>query len=297
MFGYVKPCVPELKVAEYELYRAVYCGLCREMGRVTGTLSRVTLSYDFTWLATVRMIICGTKPETKSFRCPAHPAKKRLCVISNPELSYAAAMSAALAYLKNSDDISDEKGAAHLKAILTALPLSCWRRRGERSVPDDALSELTLRMDELSQAEREKCDSLDETADLFGRVLEIAFSAGLSGTEEELSRKIGFHVGRFVYVCDAADDLAEDIRKKRYNPLAEGWGEYALDDSGKMSPMVSSALETSLPLELEALGEAIRPLCKAHPLTPVVDNTVYLGMPAEMKRILQNKTETKEPLI
>ena len=47
MFGYVMPYVPTLQVQEYELYRAVYCGLCREMGRITGQASRLTLSYDF----------------------------------------------------------------------------------------------------------------------------------------------------------------------------------------------------------------------------------------------------------
>ena len=28
MFGYVRPYKPELKVKEYELFRAAYCGLC-----------------------------------------------------------------------------------------------------------------------------------------------------------------------------------------------------------------------------------------------------------------------------
>ena len=56
MFGYVKPHVPELRVGEYELFRAVYCGVCRSMGRHTGTVSRFTLNYDYVFLAAVRPV-------------------------------------------------------------------------------------------------------------------------------------------------------------------------------------------------------------------------------------------------
>ena len=51
MFGYVKPYVPALTVAEYEAYKGAYCGLCRTMGHLTGQISRLTLNYDFAFLA------------------------------------------------------------------------------------------------------------------------------------------------------------------------------------------------------------------------------------------------------
>ena len=55
MFGYVRACKPELKIKEYETYKAVYCSLCRLMGREYGLWSRFTLSYDFTFLALLNM--------------------------------------------------------------------------------------------------------------------------------------------------------------------------------------------------------------------------------------------------
>ena len=54
MFGYIKPLTPELRIREHECYRAYYCGLCRAMGKCTGQCSRMTLSYDFVFLAAVR---------------------------------------------------------------------------------------------------------------------------------------------------------------------------------------------------------------------------------------------------
>ncbi|WP_283129067.1 DUF5685 family protein, partial [Allofournierella massiliensis] len=31
MFGYVTPEKPEMKVKEFESYRAMYCGLCKQL--------------------------------------------------------------------------------------------------------------------------------------------------------------------------------------------------------------------------------------------------------------------------
>ena len=73
MFGYVRPYVPELKVKENELYNAVYCGLCRSMGKTTGTASRLSLSYDMVFLALVRSAYCGESFEIEQKRCFVHP--------------------------------------------------------------------------------------------------------------------------------------------------------------------------------------------------------------------------------
>ena len=51
LFGYVRPCKEELKVKEYNMFRAVYCGLCKTLGQSANQLCRLGLSYDFTFLA------------------------------------------------------------------------------------------------------------------------------------------------------------------------------------------------------------------------------------------------------
>ena len=76
MFGYIKPNIPELKVKEHELYKATYCGLCHTMGKCTGCLSRLTLSYDITFFALLREMLSGTKVEFVKKRCVRHPIKK-----------------------------------------------------------------------------------------------------------------------------------------------------------------------------------------------------------------------------
>ena len=46
MYGYVRPDKGELKVSEYELYRAAYCGLCHALKKRCGFGARMALSYD-----------------------------------------------------------------------------------------------------------------------------------------------------------------------------------------------------------------------------------------------------------
>ena len=289
MFGYVRPQVPQLKVMEYEMYRAVYCGLCRAMGKVTGQASRFTLSYDFTLLAMVRMILSGTVPEFVQFRCAAHPLKKRTYVRENADLDYAAAMSSVLAYCKNRDDFCDERGWKKVRAVLAELPLRKMRSRGSRILPEEVSDAILSRMARLSELEKAGCPSADEAAEVFGGVLAYVFALGLDGEAAELAAVIGRHIGRFVYICDAADDLSDDIRAGRYNPLAAGWGDLAVTEDGKMSELVRGSLELSLPLDLEGLGHAADRLAGEHPLTPIVRNLVYLGLPAAMRRVLYGK--------
>lgn len=118
MFGYVKPYVPELRVREHEFYRAMYCGLCRAMGAVTGQLSRFTLSYDFVFLAAVRLLLTGETPEAVRIRCPVHPLSRRSAVADNEAFRYTAAVSAALFSAKLDDNVTDERGAKRFIARL-----------------------------------------------------------------------------------------------------------------------------------------------------------------------------------
>lgn len=288
MFGYVKPHVAELKVGEYEKYRSVYCGLCRSMGRVTGQVSRLSLSYDLTFLASVRMAVCGIVPEFEAYRCPAHISKKRLVMRDNDALRYTAAISAVLADAKLTDDIADERGMKRLRAIVLTPFTRHMVELTKKTIPCEISAETSRLLGELSSLEREGCDSVNMTADAFGAVLEYVFSYGLTGDEFELAAKIGRYIGRFIYICDAADDMMRDIKAKRYNPIALGWGELAMAD-GKMSPLVIDSVMTAAPIELEALGEAVDKLPGDHVMTPIIRNTVYLGLPAVLEKILRGE--------
>ena len=117
MFGYVREHAPELKVKEHNLYKAVYCGLCKSMGKCTGNCSRLTLSYDITFLAVLRLALSKKNYQVEMQRCIAHPLKKRVMMLPNDDLCYCARVTALLAYGKLLDDISDTKGIKKLAYV------------------------------------------------------------------------------------------------------------------------------------------------------------------------------------
>ena len=129
MFGYVREYSPELKVKEAGLYKAVYCGLCKSMGKCTGDCSRLTLSYDVTFLAVVRLAIEQTPYCIKQKRCIVHPLKKRAIMDNNAVLEYCARASALLSYGKLCDDISDSRGVKRIVSVIIKPFLSSAKKR------------------------------------------------------------------------------------------------------------------------------------------------------------------------
>ena len=297
MFGYIRPQVPSLRVREYEWYRAVYCGLCRAMGHVSGQVSRLTLSYDFTFLALVRLITSDEEARFSRMRCLVHPLHRRLMAEEHPALRYTAAAAAYLTEAKRQDDCTDERGTARLRPVLLSPVTGTMVRLAEHRTPEtaDLAPEIRTHLEELSALEKDACASPDTAAQVFGDLLGSLFSHGMTGSAAALTRAIGTSTGRFIYLCDAMDDLAEDIRRGRYNPLALLWGDLALDETGKPAQMVKSAFTDSTLIDLEKLGLAVE-LLPAGPLTEIVKNIVYLGMPDMAKQIAAGSTSGRRRL-
>lgn len=298
MFGYVQPLVPELRVRENEAYRAVYCGLCRAMGRRTGCASRLTLSYDFVYLCVFRAALTKTAFSFSPHRCAVHPCHARIAADECEPLAYCARAAAVLTYEKLRDDLGDERGAKRA-AARAVLPFAARMRRRAGDTPFDA--ELTAALGELSRLESENAASLDETAACSGRMLAAICAAGLDGTAARIAREAGDAVGRFVYFADAADDAPDDAARDRYNPITAMYGtdifetREAAAQNGAKKPRPRLRLEladklyTAALCELTRLGRAVE-LIDFSGVQPEIEgilkNVAYLGMPAELRRVL-----------
>lgn len=109
MFGYVTPDKPELKIKEFELFRAYYCGLCKTMGRSSGILSRFALNYDSVFLALILSSLCRENVRIEKEICFANPVKKKYVARESKSLEYAADINIMLMYYKFKDNWADEK--------------------------------------------------------------------------------------------------------------------------------------------------------------------------------------------
>ncbi len=293
MYGYIRPHHPELKVREQEYYRAVYCGLCRTMGKCTGQCSRATLSYDFTFFALVRMALCDREPTIHARRCAAHPTHRRPMVEPDDTLRLCAYLSAILAYHKVRDDLRDERGLKRTAATMVNPYLASLHRRALRRGHADSDRRVADAMQALVDMESARPRSVDEPAELFGALMASLLSYGLEDDREKLATTIGRHIGRWVYILDAADDFAEDMRADRYNPFACLYGDPA------MSTLPSERREevrTALLSELMGVERAFNllDLDDRPDLRGILFNILYQGMPREAERVLFGETVDKK---
>ena len=221
MFGYIKPFVPELKVRDNELYGAVYCGLCKSMGRSTRRTSRLALSYDAVFLALVLSSLRNEPFEIYSGRCGINPFRKKLIAKDCDILRYCSAVSAELTYYSVLDKIKDERGIKKFAAKII-LPFAKKARQKAQKIYAFEQNKTEELLAELHGYEDSKCGSLDMTADVFGKLLSYYFRCGAPAGKAESASVIGYMTGKYIYAADACDDYEKDVKNGAYNPLIYG---------------------------------------------------------------------------
>lgn len=285
MFGYVKPVISDLLVKEYEFYKATYCGICRSMKKHTGALSNVTITYDSVFLALVRMAYAeGLDFKTETRRCIAHPLKKKCMLMDNDAIEYTARAFAILTYYKMLDDLSDEKFIK--KAAVTLVrPITSRARTLADLTPLEEIAADRLR--KISELEKDACPSVDLPADFFGELLGEIFAYGLSDEMRLVTYECGFHLGRFIYAADAAEDYEKDRKSGSYNPYVLAYGGKTLSDENKRS------IKNGLLLECKRIEAAVNLMNFRGKATieNIIKNIIYLGLVKRIDFLDERKME------
>ena len=279
MFGYVRPYREELKVRELDAYSAMYCGLCHTIGKRHGFTARMLLNYDFVFLA---MLLAPkeTRPSVQKCRCPAKMGlcKKTACSRSEA-LDAAADESVILSYWKLRDNVSDSGFWKGLGArVLSALLRRGYRRAAECRPEFDR--QVCACLEELHRLEGENSPSLDRTADTFARIL---CSAAIPTGEETRDRALGellYHVGRWIYLVDAWDDLEEDVASGGYNPIHARFEGREEEERAYLR----TTLKHSINLSRSAFA-----LLDLGCWSGTVENILYLGLPAVDELVFRGK--------
>ena len=219
MFGYVTICEPELKVKDLKKYKAYYCGLCRVLKEEYGFMGQMTLTYDMTFAIILLSSLYESVADLETHRCKVHPVKKQM-MLKNEITSYAAAMNVLLAYYHLDDDWQDDR------KISSFMSKSMIRGKVKKIIDKYPRQSEAIRtsLAELSLCERENSTDIDRTAGCFGRLMEELFLYREDMWEKSL-RKMGFFLGKFIYLMDAYEDLPEDLKKDKYNPLRKIYAE------------------------------------------------------------------------
>ena len=212
MFGYVAASVDELTEDQKQRWGSVYCGICAALGKQSGFVSRVVLRYDCAFLALLLMSLYEPPEALTPGRCIAHPLSQKPR-LSCQAVDYAAAMNLALGYYKALDDSADE-GKLSAKALCKALkkPLA-----GVESAYGRQCAAIKSTLAELSRLEKEDCADADACAACFGRLLGEVFVWKQDRWADTLYR-LGFSLGRFIYLADCHCDLERDRKSGAFNP-------------------------------------------------------------------------------
>jgi len=285
MFGYVRPADGHLTAEDKSRFQAAYCGLCRSLGRRYGLTARMILNYDLAFLA----MLLSREPEclTAHCRCPAHPIRGCDALEGQDAFDTAADLSVILTWWQLKDGVADHGFFRGLPARLAALVLTPAYKKAAAARPEFARM-VAACLDELHKLERERCPSLDRPADTFARILQAAApDTGDDHRNRALSQTL-YHVGRWIYLIDAWDDLEEDARTGSYNPIDaryQGRGKEHLQD-------VRTTLNHS-----RSLAACAYELAKAERWDGILSNILYLGLPAVEELVLAGRWQRKRKLI
>lgn len=288
MFGYVLVDKPSLRIREYDYYRATYCGLCHAMGKCTGCLSRMSLSYDITFFALLREMLDGTEIKFTEKRCIRHPIKKIQTVDINSQLEYSAYISGILSAGKIADNLTDEKGAKAAVAKLCWVLFSKMRKKSSAALPE-MFALISQKLDKLLlEVEEKRVASIDVPANIFGDMMGELLSYGLENEKKIIAKNIGYRLGRWIYIVDAFDDYEKDRKSGSYNPFVLLYG--ANDFSDEDFESISKMLEAELALAFSALELLDEDKDKNR--SEIIKNILCMGMPASVKRVCDKKTKT-----
>ena len=279
MYGYIRPLRGELKVADYERYQAAYCGLCRTLQKRYGFLCRFLVSYDLSFLA---LLLGEEKHSCRSF-CPRHPLRKRRC-LGGQGLDVAADCCVILCWWKFNDEVRDSRGLKRLAArLLRRLYRPAYKRAAARRPDFDAV--MVRELDRLAALEETRSPSLDAAADCFASILAACGEEAASAEKRRILHELLYHVGRCIYILDAADDLEEDTRQESYNPLR------CRLDGG----MDAEELRGTLNLSQRRAAAALELLDKSRN-TEILENILTLGLPEVFSLVLSGQWKKRHEL-
>lgn len=289
MLGYVKAFKPEMKVKDYELYRGIYCSLCRALGRIYSPVAQLFLSYDFAFAAVLRLAAADGGCSFLPKRCPYNPAKKCMICSGKDELDFCAHAVIITVFYKVLDNLHDAGFKSRLVAALIYPIVWLMHKKAARLAPEIERI-IGDSMKKQAQIEQKNDVCLDEAAHESAHALGEVIALGFDGERKNSLYTLGYMVGRYVYILDAADDLGDDLKNGSFNPFKSEYSdieneknkkEFAERVRGMLNLTQSSALDALDSLEKKRFGD-------------ILENIIFDGLTFSGEKMLKKYLPQEE---
>lgn len=270
MFGYVLPIRNKLEAPDFERYRSVYCGVCKQLGKSYGVFSRFLLNYDLVLVALLADAVSGEAGLLRQEGCFANPVQKRATLHTTAGLALASDALMLLSWHKLQDNLADERwhkrllyGAA--KPFMAAIYHKAARRRPQLDTV------IAAQMQRQAELEAAGCTGVDEACEPTAKMCEAVFmAAGQTPQQQRILGRLGLFAGQVVYLLDAAEDYEDDLAQGRYNVFVQ---------AGLSCPQAIEAARRRCNMASGEMALSYN-LLELYQYRPILDNIFFLGLPA-----------------
>lgn len=280
MFGYLKTDLPYVYMKDTVLYKAMYCGLCKSIGKTCGQRARLVLNYDLTFLSLIAHNLLDKDVKIEKEHCAVHRIRKRPIANCTDLSLRIGALNVILAYYKLLDGVLDKEGGKLKKSLLKKA-----YKKAKKLEPN--LDEIVKKQyDILLKYEKTNGDSVDISADSFGNMMKEISKELLKDSANACVQSLFYAIGKWIYLIDALDDFDKDKKKKSFNVFVNMFKNVKdKDELVSTCQKDLSIIFGSLVQEIATLSESLEYKFNSD----LIKNVLQRGIYAETKRIMENK--------
>ena len=291
MFGYVRPYKTYMLVGEYDEYKAIYCTLCKNLGKHYNIFTRFALNYDLTFYALLSFDLNEACGKLEKGACTFNPLKKCNYISSKSETYHkAAALTVLMTYHKILDNIKDDSFLKSLSSRILKIFIDRSAKKAKREFPFIAQT-LEDMMNEQNLMEIENT-SLDACCEPTAKALSLIFE-DITPTQKPVLKEMGYFLGRWIYTMDAADDLKKDLKDNSFNPLKKYFNVNTLEIDEIKQKEIDTTCNEILNNNVSRVISAFN-LLELNRYRGIADNILSKGLAQVQKEILFLHIREKE---
>lgn len=226
MFGYLDIEKDKLEDGQRGLWQTFMCGLCFSTKKLYGDYPRMFISNDVNFFNVLFHSVMNIDVAVDNRRCFSHPIKKRT-VLQKTDLTEKLSVANVLLTYWNIYDDTVDGGSVKKKLALKSFRKTYNKAKKDNPELDEILAK---RYGELRELEQGNCTSIDRVAHAFAQLAQDFATLVLGEYATEHVQTLAYNLGKWIYLVDALDDVAKDIKRHNYNPFVACYGARSIDE-------------------------------------------------------------------